>query len=86
MSRRERRHRRQGRWQPRRTAPRRLGLELSILWAATLCAWAYTGWVVYTIRVRHQHSDASANILIVDLAMPLLACWMSVEWWRARRK
>ena len=47
--------------------------------------WGYTAWAVHSTVVRKVHVHLYVPLLLVDLVLPVLAVWMTIEWRRSRR-
>ena len=64
---------------------RNLGLEAAVLWMIVVSTWGYTAWAVYSTVVRKVHVHLYVPLLLVDLVLPVLAVWMTIEWRRLVR-
>ncbi len=56
-----------------------------MLWAVVALTWGYTAWAVYANLGGKGHVHIYVALLLVDLALPPLAVWMTIEWQRSRR-
>ncbi len=65
-------------WSPAPTLAR-----LQMLWAVVALTWGYTAWAVYANLGGKGHVHIYFALLLVDLALPPLAVWMTIEWQRS---